>query len=69
MNIVSYVKMCVPSRNTPNRHFTWFKAIINTPLRFLQLWYTDNPILLASIFINDKWTGKYKLTKVQCTRP
>jgi hypothetical protein len=66
----SYLRACLPSpRGTEGTHFTWLKAIVNTPLRFLQLWCTDRPWLLASVNkpgtggADWEWSGRYTFAR------
>jgi hypothetical protein len=46
-------------------HRTLLKVVVNTPLRFVQRSFTDRPLLLASIFDDGVWTGRYVFARIQ----
>lgn len=67
--MISYLRMCLPSpAGTPGVHQTRFKCVVNTPLRFLQLWCTAQPWLVCSVFENGEWTGRYVWSRVYFLR-
>ncbi len=46
-------------------HVTLLKRLVNVPLRFVQHPFTDRPLLLASVFEDGKWTGRYVWARIQ----
>lgn len=63
---MTYIQQCLPApEGTPGVHRTKFKCTVNTLLRLLQLWCTDRPWLVGSIFDVDGWTGSYTFVRVQ----
>jgi hypothetical protein len=46
-------------------HVTLLKRLVNVPLRFVQGPFTDRPWLLASQFVDGKWTGRYRFMRIQ----
>jgi hypothetical protein len=46
-------------------HVTPLKRLVNVPLRFLQRPFTDRPLLLASVFVDGAWTGRYVWARMQ----
>ena len=51
----------------PKNHRTLLKVMVNTPLRFFQLRFTDRPWLLASIFDNGQFI-RYTFCRIQYTQ-
>jgi hypothetical protein len=49
-------------------HVTLLKRLVNVPLRAIQLPFTDRPWLLASVFVDGQWAGRYVLTRIFCRR-
>lgn len=52
------------SEGYPVTHFTLLKRLCNPVLRALQLGFTDRPYVIASVFENGVWTGRYVFTRV-----
>lgn len=66
----SYIERCLPSPpGTLGIHRTRTKVVVNTALRLVQLWCTDRPWLLASVFEGEAWTGRYELRRVRILPP
>lgn len=66
--MIAYLRRCLPRPyGTPDHHRTPIKGVINTVLRFLQLWCTDRPWLLWSVEVHDgerwTWTGRYRFAR------
>lgn len=46
-------------------HSTWLKRLVNPPLRTVQLPFTDRPWVLASVFEDGTWTGRYVFARIK----